>query len=288
MKHAVELVSDVGPAAPEAPRAMVWPQGVSPASGKKNALNEQLLSFRINKRDPMPIYLQIANKILSAIEDKSILPGAMLPPGQTICEHIGISKMTLRQAYGVLERKGYIEARRGVGTFFLGARIEKNISGMLSFSEEVKARGGNPSSRVLSITVGPASHGAQEFLCLEDGEPVYEMKRLRFSDELPLAIEVVQLPQKLFRGIDRFHWAKESLYRVMEDSYGVKLSRSFSEIMATSANREQAELLNLNVASPLLVINRKSYSTEDVPVEFSITCYPGSCYIATFTAVRQP
>jgi GntR family transcriptional regulator len=158
---------------------------------------------------------------------------------------------------------------------------------MLSFSEEVKARGGNPSSRVLSISVGPANHGAQEFFCLEEGEPVYEMKRLRFSDELPLAIEVVQLPQKLFRGLDRFHWEKESLYRVMEDFYGVKLSRCFSEIVATSANREQAELLNLNVASPLLVINRKSYSTEDVPVEFSITCYPGNCYIATFTAIRH-
>jgi GntR family transcriptional regulator len=288
MKHAVELVSDVGPDAPEALRAMVWLQGVSTASGKENRLSEYLFSFRINKRDSLPIYLQIANKILSAIEDKSILPGVMLPSGQIICEHFGISKMTLRQAYGVLERKGYIEARRGVGTFVLGPRIEKKIPGMLSFSEEVRARGGIPSSKVLSITVGPANPNAQDFFCLKEGESVYEMKRLRFSDELPLAIEVVQLPQKLFRGFDRFHWAKESLYKVMEDSYGVKLSRSLSEIMATSANKEQAELLNLNVASPLLVINRKSYSTEDVPVEFSITCYPGSCYIATFVAVRQP
>jgi GntR family transcriptional regulator len=287
MKHARELVSNVGPDAPEAPQARIWPLGVSSASGKENAVSEQLLSFRINKRDPLPIYLQIANRFVSVIEDKSILPGALLPPGQAICEHLRISKMTLRQAYGVLERKGYIEARRGIGTFVLGARNEMKIPEMLSFSEEVKARGGKPSSKVLSVTVGPSSPDLQEFFRLGEGEPVYEIKRLRFSDDLPLAIEVVQLPQKLFPSIDSFQWGKESLYDVMEKFYGVKLSRCFSEIVATSANREQAELLKLNIASPLLVVNRKSYSTDDVPVEFSISCYPGHCSIMTFTAVRQ-
>jgi GntR family transcriptional regulator len=281
------MMLDVDSDAQEASRVVVCPEDVSPACAKGDILCEQLLSIRIDRRDPLPIYLQIANRILSAIKDKAILPGALLPPAQVICEHIGISKMTLRQAYGVLERKGYIEARRGVGTFVLGVRNEMKIPEMLSFSEEVKARGGKPSSKVLSVVVSPASHDSQEFFRLADGEPVYKMKRLRFSDELPLAIEVVQLPKKLFPGIDKFQWGKESLYQVMEDSYGVKLSRCFSEIWATSANREQAELLNLNIASPLLVINRKSYSTEDVPVEFAISYYPGSCSIMTFTAIRQ-
>ncbi len=80
-----------------------------------------LYSFRINKRDPQPIYLQIPSQMQAAIEDKSIAPGALLPPAQTLCEHLGISKMTLRQAYSVLERKGYLETRRGVGTYALGA-----------------------------------------------------------------------------------------------------------------------------------------------------------------------
>lgn len=250
-------------------------------------VSELLYSFRINKRDPQPIYLQIASQMQAAIEDKSIAPGAMLPPAQTLCEHLGISKMTLRQAYSVLERKGYIETKRGVGTYALGGRIEKKIAGLTSFSEEVRARGSVPTSKILSARICPPNHGVQVALALEDGELVFEMKRLRFSDNTPLAIEVVQVPHKLFSGLDQFNWAKESLYRVMEDVYDVKLSRCLSEIMATSATREQAELLNIGVASPLLVINRKSYSTEEVPVEHSVTCYPGNCYIATFSAIRQ-
>ena len=250
-------------------------------------MSELLLPFRINKRDPQPIYLQIAARIESAIEDKSILPGAMLPPAQTLCEHMGISRMTLRQAYSVLERKGYIETRRGVGTYARGGRIEKKIAGMLSFSEEVKARGGVPSSLPLSVRVGPPTRDAQAALALEDGEPTFEMKRLRFSDNTPLAVEMVHVPYRLFHGIDQLDWKHASLYRVMEDNYGVKLSRCLSEIVATSATREQAELLSVGIGSPLLSINRKSYSTEDVPIEYSITCYPGNRYIATFSAIRE-
>jgi GntR family transcriptional regulator len=254
---------------------------------EEKMLSELANSLRINKRDPQPIYLQIAGQLQTAIEDKSIAPGALLPPAQTLCEHLAISKMTLRQAYSVLERKGYIETRRGVGTYALGGRIEKKIAGMASFSEEVKARGGVPTSKILSVRVGPPSHGGQVSLALEDGELVFEMRRLRFSDGTPLAIEVVQVPYRLFGGLDQYDWSHESLYRVMEDGYGIKLSRCLSEIMATSATREQAELLNIGVASPLLVINRRSYSTEDIPVEHSITCYSGNSYIATFSAIRQ-
>lgn len=254
---------------------------------EKEMLSEPLYSFRVNKRDPQPIYLQIANQIQAAIENKSITPGALLPPAQVLSEHIGVSKMTLRQAYGVLERKGYIETKRGVGTYALGGRIEKKIAGMSSFSEEVKARGGVPSSKLLGVRIGPPNHTAQAALALEDGELVYEMKRLRYSDATPLAIEMVQVPHRLFRGLDQYEWKSESLYQVMEDAYGVKLLRCLSEIMAGAATREQAELLNVGVGSPLLVINRRSYSTQEVPIEYSVTCYPGNCYKATFSATRE-
>ena len=248
-------------------------------------MSELLKLFRVNKRDPQPIYLQIANQIQTAIEEKSIAPGTLLPPAQSLCEHLGVSKMTLRQAYSVLERKGYLDARRGVGTYALDGRIEKKIAGMQSFSEEVVARGGIPSSKVLSIARNAPTHGAQAFLGVQDGELVFELKRLRLSNGRPLAIEIVQVPEKLFPGLDEFDWRKQSLYKLVEGEYGCKLSRCLSEIVATSASYEQARLLHIENDSPILMINRKSYSGE-VPIEFSITCYPGDRYVATFSAFR--
>lgn len=258
-----------------------------PPSGSTTPLGDQLLLFQIDKRKGLPIYLQISNFLLAVLEKTPVPPGTLLPPERIICERLGISKMTLRQAYSVLIQKGCIEAQRGVGTFVLGSRMEKRISGMLSFSEEVKARGGIPSSRLLSLKVSSASSGAVEFLNLGRGEMVFEIKRLRYDNELPLAIEVVQVPQNLFPGLEKFDWQTESLYAVIEGHYGIKLAQCRSEIMAVPANREQANLLNLTVSSPLLAINRKSHSVDRTPVEFSVTYYPGNRYIATFDAIRD-
>jgi GntR family transcriptional regulator len=252
-----------------------------------NSFSQQLLSFRIDKRNPLPIYLQISNFMADVLERSLIAPGTLLPAERVVCEHIGVSKMTLRQAYGVLIQKGLLEAQRGVGTFVLGSRIEKKIWGMQSFSEEVRTRGGVPSSRMLGLEVCTASAAAAEFFGLRPDELVYEMKRLRLNDDVPLALEVVQLPQSRFPQLEQFDWQVASLYHVIEGHYGFKLSECRSEIMAVPANQEQAALLNLRVASPLLVINRKSHTVENVPVEFSITYYPGSRYVATFNAVRD-
>jgi GntR family transcriptional regulator len=245
-----------------------------------------LLAFQVNKRSPLPIYLQISNFILELLDKTPVSSGTLLPAERLVCEGLGISKMTLRQAYSVLINRGCLEAQRGVGTFVLGSRMEKQISGMLSFSEEVKARGGKPSSRVLSLGVCQASQDAGEFLRLPHGECVFAIKRLRCDNQLPLAIETVQLPRKLFPGLETFNWETESLYSVIERRYKYKLSQCHSEIMAVPADREHARLLNVRLASPLLAINRKSYSTDNIPLEFSVTYYPGNRYIATFAALR--
>jgi len=251
-------------------------------------LNEKLLAFQIDKRSRVPIYLQISNFILDLLEKTPFSPGALLPAERIICDRLGISKMTLRQAYGVLIQKGCLEAQRGVGTFVLGSRMEKKTSGMLSFSEEVRARGGTPSSRLLRIGICPASPDAVEFLGLHHSECAFEIKRLRYDNQLPLAIETVQLPPKLFPGLETFNWETESLYSVIEGRYKFRLSQCHSEIMAVIADREQARLLNLSVSSPLLAINRKSYSADRIPLEFCVTYYPGNRYIATFAAIRNP
>ena len=252
-----------------------------------NTLNDRLLAFQIDKRSRLPIYLQISNFILELLDKTPVSTGTLLPAERIVCDCLGISKMTLRQAYSLLIQKGCLEAQRGVGTFVLGSRMEKKISGMLSFSEEVKTRGGNPSSRLLSIGICHPSPDAAEFLGLDSGDCAFEIKRLRFNNQLPLAIETVQLPHNLFPGLETFNWEKESLYSVIEERYKFKLSRCRSEIRAVPADREQAQLLNLSVASPLLAINRKSYSTDNIPLEFSVTYYPGNRYIATFAALRD-
>ncbi len=102
---------------------------------------ETLISLCIDKNSPMPVHFQIAEGIRTLVREKTLPPGTSFPPERVICERIGVSKMTLRHAYGLLERDGIIESRRGVGTVVREQRADKKLPEMRSFTEEMAARG---------------------------------------------------------------------------------------------------------------------------------------------------
>ena len=89
------------------------------------------LSIRLDKDSPNPVYLQIAEGIGELLKSGALPAGYVLPPERALCERFGISRMTLRQAMGLLDREGLIESRRGRGTVVTPARLRKQQQGLL-------------------------------------------------------------------------------------------------------------------------------------------------------------
>src|SRR6516225_10356625 len=108
-------------------------------------------SIRIDKDAPTPIYLQIAESIGSLLASGALPPGYILPPERVLCEQFCISRMTLRQAMSLLDREGLIDSRRGIGTVVRHNRLRKQEQELRSFSEEIRERGGRPTSRLISL-----------------------------------------------------------------------------------------------------------------------------------------
>lgn len=73
-------------------------------------------------RQSGPRYLQIADAIGRAIEQRTLVPGARLPTHRELAYHLGMSVHTVSQAYAEAERRGLIVGETGRGTFVrLGA-----------------------------------------------------------------------------------------------------------------------------------------------------------------------
>jgi len=124
------------------------------------------------------LYVQISDAIRAMIHSGELGPDSILPPSKLLCEKFGITRMTLRQAYAVLDREGLVDAQRGRGTFVRRPRIERTLSQMIGFSEEMLARGKKPSSRVLTFEQTSPTDTARQFL----GErPVFRIERLLAS-----------------------------------------------------------------------------------------------------------
>lgn len=244
-------------------------------------------TIRVDKGAPKPIYLQIAEGISSVLAGGVVPAGYILPPERVLCEQFGVSRMTLRQAMGLLEREGLIESRRGLGTIITNSRLRKQQQEMRSFSEEIRERGGRPETRLVSLDLAIPASSVREFFELREDQKVYEIQRLRLNDGEPLALELARIPEWLCRGLERFDLAKTSLYQVLEESYGLQLQTCSEEISAELPNSQYRKLLSLPRNTAVLVVSRKTYGGDGRPVEFTRSVYRGDRYSAIVYSARR-
>ena len=244
-------------------------------------------SIRIDKAAPTPVYLQIVEAMGSLLASGALPAGYALPPERLLCELFGISRMTLRQAISLLEREGLVNSRRGVGTVVTHSRLRKQHQGMRSFSEEIRARGGRPESRLISLELAIPTPSVRDFFELREQQKVYEIQRVRLNDGEALALELARIPERLCPGLERFDLAKASLYQILEQSYGFTLETCTEEISAEIPSAQQRKLLSLPARTAVLVVDRKSYADDGRPLELARSVYRGDRYTAIVHSVRK-
>jgi GntR family transcriptional regulator len=233
-----------------------------------------------------PVYIQIASILMNWINSGMLHSGTLLPAERAMCAHFGVSRMTLREAYDILERDRLIERHRGRGTFVAVRRFYKQQQEMRSFTEELKARGVQPSSKLLDFRQGRLSLVGRQFFAMADTEMAYFIKRLRFGNGEPLAIETIELPCYLCPELESFDLGASSLYSILEEHCGLDLLYCVEEISAQLADRSQKKMLQLKAAAAVLVIDRKTYTKDGVPVEIATTVYRSDRYRAIVHATR--
>lgn len=75
------------------------------------------LSFPIDHKSGVPIYVQIMNHIKHLIATGVLAPGQQLPTIRQLAVDITVNLNTVAHAYAELEREGLLTIQRGRGTF---------------------------------------------------------------------------------------------------------------------------------------------------------------------------
>jgi GntR family transcriptional regulator len=193
--------------------------------------------------------------------------------------------MTVRQALLELAHEGKIYTRMGKGTFVLAPKIDQQLRALTGFSQDVRQRGGKPSSRVLEAKVIPASWAAARALRLTEGDRVVFLSRVRLSDGVPLALESAHLPYAQFPDLLDHDFEVESLYEVLKKDYEITLVQAEQTIEAALATPYEIEMLSLTPPAAVLKMERLTYNDAGLPVEYVPSTYRGDRY--KFRSVLQ-
>lgn len=79
----------------------------------------------LNQVERVRVFEHAVEQIRSAIEQGELKPGDKLPTEQELCNKLGVGRSSIREAIRVLEAEGYIEVRRGSGTFIIQSRTSQ-------------------------------------------------------------------------------------------------------------------------------------------------------------------
>jgi len=239
----------------------------------------------IDRRTPVPLYFQIAERLRDAMRTGRMRRGDLLTTDERVQQDFAVSRATARKALDELVDEGLVERITGKGTFVTEPRLQVPLPAMLSFTEELERRGMKPRTRVVSIGWVPAGEGVAQALGVQAKALVLRLERIRYADDKPVLHTVDILPEQLRIGPGEDF--SGSLYRLME-SRGVRLAECQNIIRAAVTDRRLGKLLQVKKGFPVLALQRTSYDTDGRPVLYEEAACRGDLYSYATRLVRQP
>lgn len=218
-------------------------------------------------RGSVPASTQLAEALKAQIIQQRLPRGGRLPSERELIDRSGLSRVTVRAAVGMLQRQGWLVRRQGLGTF-VADPVEQELScGVRTITEVLLSCGVTPQVDVLSHQTGPAPQRISETLGLV--EVLCIRRRIRTGDQ-PLALVTAYLPPGVGPAVEPLLSGSadtETTYAMWERRLGVRIAQATHEIHAAGASPDVADALGLAVGSPVLVVDRTSYTNDGKPLE---------------------
>ena len=143
----------------------------------------------IDPNDFIPRYYQLATILRKQITDGELEAHHAIPSERQLESLYSVSRTTIRQAIDMLVRQGFLYREQGRGTFVSPQKLQKGISELTSFTEDMKQRGINPGQKILEIGfVEPTTKVRTHLELPENTAKVYCIKRIRLGDGLPMGL----------------------------------------------------------------------------------------------------
>lgn len=222
-----------------------------------------------------PKYWGLKRHLLELLS--SLPPGSPIPTERSLAAEFDVSRTTVRQALADLTVEGRLLRVQGKGTFAAEPKVAQRLQ-LSSYTEDMRAQGREPSSRLLDIAEIPAEGELSSLLGVRAGAKILRMQRLRLADGEPMAIETSHLPLGRFRGLRKYVSVGGSLYQVLRERYDVEMGHAEETIETALAGPHEAELLGADVGMPMLLLSRHSYDMTEKPVEWVRSVYRGDRY----------
>ncbi|SIQ44600.1 GntR family transcriptional regulator [Janthinobacterium sp. TND4EL3] len=215
-----------------------------------------------------PLYQQIKALITQSLQSGEWKPGELIPSEVELAGRFKVSQGTVRKAIDELAAENLVMRRQGKGTF---VSTHHEARAHFRFLRLVPDEGvpHYPESKFIEVKRVRAPADVARLMELKSGDAVIFIKRVQYFDGVPTIVEELWLPGLIFKGLtaERLVEYKGPMYGLFETEFGTRMIRASEQIRAVCADAGAAQLLNIDLGTPLLSSERVSFTYGDKPVE---------------------
>lgn len=226
--------------------------------------------FKIDLKSKLPLYDQIERNLRDLIINGHLKAGEAMPGEWDLAALYGVSRLTVRRALDELVRQNWLKKKHGVGTFVRQPSMASIAASKLSFTEQMRAIGLEPSSKFISQRLTSATEKIARALHIQEEDPIIEITRVRLADNVPILLETACLSTVQFPSIESHDWSlDESLYKVLSVEYKINISAMDHTIKPVVLTETEARYLKSHAGAPAILSQIIAYMPEGTPVEYS-------------------
>ena len=215
-----------------------------------------------------PLYQQIKLLITRSLQEGEWKPGEAIPAETDLAARYRVSQGTVRKAIDELATENIVVRRQGKGTFVATHSEEQIQYRFLRLAPDDGKPRGMARHFIDCKRMRPPAPVARA-LDLKGTEGAVLVRRTLLQDDIPVVLDEIWLPAGMFKGLtaDRLRDYVGPMYEMFETEFGVHMIRAEEKIRAVAADAPTAEVLAVAEGTPLLSVERLSYTYGDKPVE---------------------
>ncbi len=219
-----------------------------------------------------PLYLQVKEAIFERVLAGEWPPGTFLPNEFLLADQYGVSQGTLRKALEELTLEKHLIRYQGKGTTVADFNKSNSVFPFYMIYDKSDTRLYPLTKTIYHELIVPPKHVTAK-LQLKAKDEVIFAERLRPLDEeqeINVLREMVYIPKKHFSkaSLENLTTMPDRLYSYYITSFGKRVCDAVEEISAVLADELDAKYLNVQEKTPILLIQRTSYSVNKEPIEY--------------------
>ncbi|WP_257351641.1 GntR family transcriptional regulator [Pseudalkalibacillus decolorationis] len=229
--------------------------------------------MELDPKNPIPLHIQLKNKIQKLIIEGSF--NEKIPSERELMDIYKVSRSTVREAVSHLVHEGVLEKVHGKGTFISVKPIHDWLGNLSSTTDTIRKMGMKPDAKLVTHGIVKPS---QDIIDATGFDEAYFIKRIRYANDKPLAIELQYYPVEIGMKLAQFDIGKGTLYDLLEQKLHIKLADAEQIITSSYLSEEDAELLGLTESINVLNTERLLFDQDEKLIEYYIAYFRADMY----------